>query len=196
MKALIIATAALLVSAPAMAQHHGHRHGGDRQDHQMGMMAEHCKAMMGGMPPAMVLQHGEQLGLTSDQVQRIEAIQARMGAGHMQAVMAAHREAAEILEADRPDFRAYEAKLRDAAGHMVQAHVDMARATVETRNVLTAEQRAQLERMDHRAMMGEMMRHGRRGEGHEGHGAMMGMMGCPMMQGMGSQDHDEHDHNH
>jgi Spy/CpxP family protein refolding chaperone len=194
MKVLIIAMAASMVSAPAMAQQHGHHHGGERQGHGMGMMAEHCKEMMGGLPPAMVLQHREQLGLTPDQVRRIEAIQARTGGGHMQAVMAAHREAAEILQADRPDFSAYEAKLREATGHMVQAHVEMARATVETRTILTAEQRARLERMDHRGMMGGMMGHGRHGEGHEGHGAMMGMMGCPMMHGMGAehQDHGAH----
>lgn len=177
MKVLAMATAMLLVSVPLVAQQHGHEGHGDQQRHGMGMMGEHCMKMMGGPPPAMLLQHQEELGLSADQVRRIEQIQTEAaGASHMGAVMAAHREAAELLHADRPDFAAYEAKLRAAADHMIQAHTQMARAAVQARDVLTPEQRESVASLA-RGSKG----HGHGGVDGEGHAGMMGMMACPMM---------------
>jgi Spy/CpxP family protein refolding chaperone len=193
MKVLAIATAALLVSVPLVAQQHGHQGHGDQQRHGMGMMGEHCMKMMGGPPPAMLLQHQEELGLSADQVRRIEQIQTEAdGASHMGAVMAAHREAAELLHADRPDFAAYEAKLRAAADHMIQAHTQMARTAVQAREVLTPEQRESVANLAHGSMG-----HGHGGMGGEGHSGMMGMMACPMM-GMTSGAEEAHGghHNH
>jgi Spy/CpxP family protein refolding chaperone len=198
MKALLIATAALLVSMPALAQQHNHP--GHHQGHEqrMGMMAEHCP-MKGGAQPAMILLHADHLGLSQDQVRRIEAIRDRTdGAAHMQGAMATQRQAAELLQAEQPDLAAFEARLRQAADHMVQAHTTMARAAVDARAILTPEQRASLAGMAHGAMGHGDMGHGA-GHGHgamgEGHAGMM--MGCPMMGGQQTRNDrgaGQHDH--
>jgi Spy/CpxP family protein refolding chaperone len=195
---LAIATAAVLMAMPLAAQQHGHDRHGDQPRPHMGMMGEHCMKMMGGPPPAMLLHHQEELGLSADQIRRIERLQTEThGGAHMGAAMAAHREAAELLQADRPDFAAYEAKLREAAGHMIQAHTQMARATVEARGILTPEQREQVAGMAHGAAMHGQGHGAMGGEGHSGMMGMMGMMQCPMM-GMApgaEQGHQGH-HNH
>lgn len=192
-KSLLIVTTALLVSTPAMAQQQGHP--GQHEGHPQGMamMAGHCP-MMGGAAPMMLLHHADALDLSADQVERIETIRERTdGAAHMQGAMAAHRQAAELMAGDQPDLARFEAKLQEAADHMVQAHTAMARASVEARTVLTPEQRDRLKDMDHaamgqrgamgqEAMRGEGMGHG--GQGHAGMAGMAGMMDCPMMRGM------------
>lgn len=194
MKAFLIATTALLVSMPAVAQQHDHaaQHEGHAQP--MGMMAEQCP-MMGGASPAMILGHGDELDLSPDQVRQLEALRERSdGAAHMRGAMASHGQAAELLRADRPDLAAYEARLREAADHMVQAQTSMARTAVEARAILTPEQRAVLADMSQGAMQhGAMGNHGAMGhgaghgpgamagEGHAGHAGMM--MHCPMMMG-------------
>jgi Spy/CpxP family protein refolding chaperone len=193
MKAFAMMTAMFLVSMPLTAQQHGHDGHGDQPRHEMGMVGEHCMRMMGGPPPAMLLRHQEDLGLSADQVRRIERLQAEAGgAEHMGAVMAAHREAAELLHADRPDFAGYEARLREAADHMIQAHTQMARAAVQARGVLTPEQRKRFAHLAH----GSMGR-GHGGMGGEAHSAMMGMMACPMM-GLATDAEEAHGghHNH
>jgi Spy/CpxP family protein refolding chaperone len=194
-KILAMATAALLVSVPLAAQQHDHQRHGDQPRHEMGMMGEHCMKMMGGPPPAMLLHHQEELDLSADQIRRIERLQAEAdGAAYMGAVMAAHREAAELLQADQPDLAAYEAKLREGAEHMIRAHTQMARTVVEARGILTPEQ--------HQKVAG--LAHGAAGHGHghgamggEGHQGMMGMMPCPMM-GMAPRAEQGHQrqHNH
>jgi Spy/CpxP family protein refolding chaperone len=198
MKALLIATAALLVSMPALAQQHNHPGQHEGHEQRMGMMAEHCP-MMGVAQPAMILRHVDDLGLSQDQVRRIEAIRDRAdGAAHMQGAMATHRQAAELLRADQPDLAAYEARLRQAADHMVQAHTSMARTAVDARAILTPEQRASLAGMAHGTMGHGAMGHGA-GHGHgamgEGHAGMT--MGCPMMGGQQSPSDGgagHHDH--
>lgn len=118
----------------------------------MGMMAT------GGPGPAALLRIGDALELTDRQRSRLQQIQDETSAnmrGHMQAAMAAHREAAEALGPKSPDFDAYESALREAADHMVVAHTLMAKAAFEAREVLTPEQREQLQRSMH--MMGRMM---------------------------------------
>jgi Spy/CpxP family protein refolding chaperone len=178
-KVFVIATAALLVSMPAAAQQHG-QHGQHRQHEGQGQhmaMMEHCMGMMGG--PGMILHHADELGLTADQVSRLEAIRDEAHAGeHMHHGMQAHRQAAELLAADQPDIAAYEALLTQAAGHMVRAHTRMAEAVVEARAVLTAEQRARLAQKDHSAM-GHHQGHGGAEAGeHGGKQGPHGMMGC------------------
>jgi Spy/CpxP family protein refolding chaperone len=195
MKVLAMATAALLASMPLTAQQHDHQRHSTQPQHQMGMAGAHCMKMMGGAPPAMLLQHRDELGLTSDQVQRLEALlRDARGAGHMSGAMAAHRQAAELLQSERPDLAAYEAKLREASEHMVQAHTSMARTVVQARAVLTPEQREQAAALDHGAMAHGQGHGMMRGEGHMG---MMGMMSCPMMgatHGAGEEHSGHHNH--
>lgn len=124
----------------------------------MGMMAT------GGPAPQMILRMEDALGLTGEQVSRLEEIRDEFSGTrqeHMSAAMSAHQEARRALEGDSPDFGAYGEALYEAADRMVEAHVSMARAAHETRQVLTEEQRNQL---------------------GEGMGMMQGMMGGGMMQ--------------
>ena len=121
----------------------------------MGMMAT------GGPGPAMILRMGDTLELTPQQRTRLEAIQSEYSDSvqpGMAAMMETHRTASAALQGDSPDFGAYEEALQEGAGRMVQAHVAMARAAAEARNVLTQEQREGLE--DSMQMMRGMMGQG------------------------------------
>lgn len=195
----IIVVGALLASAPVAAQQHGDHGAHQAEAGEHGAM-HHCSAMMGGPHPQMLLHHGEALELTSAQVSQLEALRdeaKETAMPHMRPAMEAHREAAELLQADSPDFQAYEAKLREAADHMVRAHAGMARVGVQARQVLTEEQHAELEKLGSADGMTRGGQHGMEmGEG--GHGAMGGgmagmMMGCPMME-MGKQSEGGHNH--
>lgn len=111
--------------------------------------------MPGGPGPAMLLRMREPLGLAEEQVRQLEQIQeSRSGAmqERMRATMEAHREALALL----PDVEGYERALQTAADAMVDAHVEMIRAASEAGDVLTSEQRAELERLQHtmQQMMG------------------------------------------
>ena len=198
-KLSIFAVAALLGSAPVAAQEGHGQHAMPMQGQGMQGM-QHCMAMMGGPPPQMLLRHREALGLSADQVGRLETLQARAretAMPHMQPAMQTHMAAAELLKGDSPDFQGYEAGLREATDHMVRAHVAMARVAVEARGVLTPEQRGRLDELGRGMMGGD--EHGMMdgGQGRMAHGAMgdmaMGsMMGCMMMgmeAGQGGHDH-------
>lgn len=130
----------------------------------MGMMGQQM-AMMGAPGPGMLLRMRDALELTDDQVSRLEALQEEVSTArqqHMQPAMTAHRSAMEALQGEPADLQAYEESLREAAQHMVQAHVEMARFGTEAHGVLTPEQRQQLQ---------------------EGMRMMRGMMDGPMMRG-------------
>jgi Spy/CpxP family protein refolding chaperone len=170
---IVIAAAALLGAAPLAGQQEQHG------QQQAGMMQQ-CM-MMTGASPAVLLQQRESLGLNAAQVARLEALNTRTSESvmpHMQPAMQAHTAAAEILRADAPDFAAYEARLREAADHMVRTHVEMARVAVEARQVLTPEQRTRLDTMREGMMQGMHQRMMQGGQG----GMMQGMqMGGGMM---------------
>lgn len=147
-------------------QMHGqHEMAGHAAGMQMGQGAGHCMAMMAGIGQAMMaFHHTEELDLTADQAQEMESLMTRAHEAahpHMQMAMEAGAKAGELLDAERPDFAAYEDRLGEAAAHMVQAHTALARATVEARGLLTAEQRTRLSEMDHEMSgMACMMNHG------------------------------------
>ena len=143
-------------------------------------MMENCP-MMGAMRegPQAVLGQREELGLTPTQVQRLEELQKRAeqaGEPMMERLRAARQEIRRVTEGERLD----EAAARAAFDRMGDLHTDMVigmlRTRDEVRQLLTPEQRDQLQAMG-RGMMemgGEMnmMR------------MMMEMMrNCPMMQG-------------
>lgn len=187
---------AALATAPAVAQEHGHMQHGEDMPAMQGM--EHCTAMMGGPAPAMILHHSEELDLSADQVSRLEALRDRARTTahpHMTQAMQAHAAAAGHLEGDQPDFDAYEAALREAADHMVQSHTAMARAAVETRQVLTADQQARFSQVSH-SMGGGMAggEHGAMMGEHEGMGMMMHCMMMGGMGGMGTEDAGHSNH--
>lgn len=154
-RAMMMLLAAAMLSAPAYAQEHEH---GQRQPAQPGGMME----MMPG--PALILRLREPLGLTSAQVERIEAIRDRAQREHqphMQAAMQAMREADALLETSAPDLARFEARLKDCANHHVQAHLAMTRALLEAREVLTPEQRSNFQFGI--KLMQQMMRDGMKG---------------------------------
>jgi Spy/CpxP family protein refolding chaperone len=133
--------AGALMAAPTDAQHPQRR--GQAAD--SGMMAAGMHMMMAG--PEMVLHLREPLELSPAQVQRIEAIRdsvQREHRPHAHAAMRAMGEAGAMLEASNPDLSRYEARLREAADHYVQAHAAMARGWLRAREVLTPEQRSNL----------------------------------------------------
>lgn len=179
----VAATLSLLLVgvAPVHAQQE-HPHAAQRRP-AMGMMGmQHCMAIMGGtaMAPMLLLDMQDSLELTDTQVQRLEALRdrARMEAmPHMHQAMMAQRAAAETLDADDPDLDAYEARLREAMNHMVLAHTAMARIGLESRRVLTPEQRTAAAALARR--MHDGMAHGAAAGG--------GMMPCMMM---GAHGHD------
>jgi len=108
----------------------------------MGMMAT------GGPGPAMILRMGGALNLTDEQRSQLEAIQTEYSDAIeplMAGAMEAHQNAAAALEGDSPDIEAYGRALREGADLMVEAHVAMARAAAEARDVLTEEQREGLQ---------------------------------------------------
>jgi uncharacterized membrane protein len=130
----------------------------DMMGQGMGMMAT------GGPAPAMILRMGDALSLTEQQRTRLQAIQTEYSNAVqplMAAVMQAHQNAAMALEGDSPDLAAYERALREGTGPMVEAHVAMARAAAEARDVLTEAQREQLQ--GGMQMMQGMMGPGQRG---------------------------------
>lgn len=158
----IWAAAALLATSPLAAQQQQHQAQAMPGTASGGM--EHCQGMVAGPQPSDVLGHREHLALTATQVARLEELAAQGAAAvpHMQSAMQAHGELAKILDSDRPDLAAYEARLRAAAEQMVQGHLAQARLAVRTRTVLSARQRQQLASMT---------------------GAATAAMPCPMMGG-------------
>lgn len=152
MMSMITMTVAL-AAAPAMAQE---AHPDGRADMMQVMHGQ--GGMMGrDAGPGMILKLKESLELTDDQVKRLMTIQKEAQAGmqqHMMAGMKAMQAADKLLDVASPDFAAYEVAMRGAANHMVLAHTGMARADVEARQVLTADQRNHLTLA--RKMMKEM----------------------------------------
>ena len=106
-------------------------------------------AMEGGMKhpvtPTMLIHHAQDLALTPDQVTKVTALVTASTAdcqNHLKAAMDAHQSAFELLGApsSSPDLAAYEAKLREATTHVLQAHIGVVKAGQEARALLTAEQ--------------------------------------------------------
>lgn len=144
-------------------------------DGMMGMMSMKDCPMMGAMThgPEAALRHRTELGLSADQVQRLEELQKNAPAdgammGRMQETHAKMNAATEGATFD-------EAAARAAFEEMNRMHTQMGIAMLRTRHavrqILTAEQQEKLSELGRGGMMGGM------------HG-MMGMMkDCPMMQG-------------
>jgi DNA anti-recombination protein RmuC len=156
--ALTVAAAAF-AAAPAVAQQgHGHGHGqaqghAERQSH-------HCMMHNGAQ---MLLEHHRQdLGLSADQVSRLEAISAEMKAFHDQ-----HRGHAQMQNAS--------AEQRQAMHQQMTAQMRQHHERVLA--VLTAEQRSRIEAMmqQHHAEKGAEghARHGQGQHGEGGHGERM-----------------------
>lgn len=193
MKTLAALATAALLAVPLAQQDTG------TPGHMAVESGQHCPAMTGGSSAAMILKQKDALDLTEDQVRQLQELDHESAGPHMSAAMAAWQGANDLLDADQPDLKAYEARLREAADHMVNNHTAMAAASVAAREILTAEQLQILADLPtHGHAMG-MMDGGMMGDGMMGAGTMHGEgagsgTGCPMMggtsgpAGMGSMD--------
>lgn len=126
--------AAFLAAAPARAQHN---HGGGNAQPQGG--ARQMSMDLHHAGPHAPLEHREHIGLTADQVQRLEAVEATLAAAHKENCMAMHAHGASD-----------EARHQAAHTAMRAAYMNAIR---ETQMVLTSEQRGQVAAMaaQHRA---------------------------------------------
>jgi Spy/CpxP family protein refolding chaperone len=188
---LLVALALVSVAATtAAAQDHPHGHGMHQHMHGHPMMM----AMMDG--PHLALREREQLGLSADQVRRLEAVQEGLREAHhapMERMREIHQELSAAMNEELDEARA-----RAALQRMAEVHTEMGlamlRARQETRVILTSEQRERLAELGHEHM--EHMRHMmERGEGMPP--GMMGpgmMMECPLMQHGGERERHRHDH--
>lgn len=157
-----------------------------------GSMMQGGMGMMAALPgPGMLLRVKSTLGLTDDQVEKLEAMQAEAHENMRQEYEAAEEartHAHQIMMGDAPDLDAFQAALTEASQHEVQAMVAMARMHNEAVALLNADQKATLDTLVQ--AMGEMMHEGM-GEGmmHEDmddmpmHGG--GMQGGGMHGGAG-----------
>ena len=143
--------AAAFAAAPAVAQQgHGHGHG---QGHAEGQ-AHRC--MMHNGAQMLLEHHRQELGLSADQVTRLEAIAAEMKAHHDQ-----HRAHGQMQDASAEQRRAMHQQMM---AQMRQYHE-------RVHAVLTAEQRSRIEAMmqQHHAGKGHGEGHAQHGQGgHEG----------------------------
>jgi hypothetical protein len=154
--------ALLICAAPLAAQ--GHEHPAQPKDsvapaarpdmmqHMMDMM----RGGMGGAMPDMAEAMGLELplrlrtslGLSADQVQRLEelALRARAArADRIRQAEAAEHAADDAMHAAAPDLTVYEGHLRAAAAHRVEARLATARAALEARAILSPAQRERLQ---------------------------------------------------
>lgn len=148
-----------------------------------GMMGEkgmHRPRMMSmmiagpGPAPRMLLHMKDALQLSDDQVSRLEEIRTNIQEErktHTEAARAARKAAHEAMTGEgSPDVDTHEEHLREAADHHVQAHMAMVRAHQQARDVLTEDQRSNVEFFGQMmGMMGRMMDRGGHGMEMQGH---------------------------
>lgn len=159
MKLGMAVLAAVLVAAPAQAQ--SHQHGGQTDTtaaaghecpmHEGGSMG-HASDPAHRYMPKMIIQHGDMLKLTADQIAKLESIQS----SHMKdceqskaAMKAADEAAAKLLEDASPDLAQYEARLRESSEHKLKCRLGMVVAGQTAKALLTAEQLSHLAHMNH-----------------------------------------------
>ena len=97
--------------------------------------------------PCLPLQMRRSLGLSADQIGRLEEIQRRASEQQeerLRGATEADQAATMLLHGAAPDLAAYEARLREAAGQRVEARLARARALLKAHAVLTAVQRERL----------------------------------------------------
>lgn len=121
---------------------HGNTAGSDKP---AATAMEHQGGMEHPVTPTMLLHHAKDLELTQDQVAKVTQLATASQAAcetHLKAATEAHHAAAALLgdAATNPDVAQYEARLREAITHVLQAHVGVVKAGVEAKAVLTPAQ--------------------------------------------------------
>ncbi len=128
----------------------------------MGMMGQAMGMMgQGGPSAAMILGQKEALGLSGEQVGRLEGVERELGEAreaHRAQMGPLHEQLMEAQQAEAPDLERIEGVLERLAEAHVQGHLQMLRRGQQAMDVLTPEQRANV-RYGMR-LMGEAMRPG------------------------------------
>lgn len=132
-------------------------------------------------PPlaGMLLMHRDDLSLTADQVQRLQAIQAdalKADIRRRADVQIAMVDLMQLMQQPTPDRGKIDNAIRDVGRQVSDLAIAQSHAFLDARNVLTPEQRQKLESMHARMMRGM----GGMGGPMGGMGPMMGGMGGPM----------------
>lgn len=199
----VLVAASLALPAAIAAQQGMPRQGRDTTGmmgmgrHSAMMGAPQQGRMMGAMGmmsagPMMILQQKEGLGLTHDQVEKLEALQERVAerrAAHTAAMRALHERLGELAAEPDTNLDAYETTLRALADERVAWHMAMARSGQEARDALTAEQRDDLRvgmrfvrGAMSRMMQGRTMMGGQMGGMGPGMPSMRSGMACPALE--------------
>ncbi len=151
---LFLVTAAFL-TVPAVLSAQEREHGEDaRKQEASSMQCPHKGHMMEmmsqmemgavGQGPARLLAQKEALGLSDEQIERIEAIREQLAETHksqMSEMRPIHQELMDAQQADDPDAGRIESLLAQMAQGHVQHHMEMFRLDGEALDVLTPQQR-------------------------------------------------------
>lgn len=114
---------------------------------EQGMMADQGMMAVMSPQPAMLLHQREALGLTDDQVERLEEMGEEASASaesHMAEMERLNGEIRATLAAEAPDLGRLETLLEDRAETQVEMQLERARRSQEARSLLTEQQRSNL----------------------------------------------------
>lgn len=147
----LAAAALLLAGATAAAAQDRPPAAGPMHGPAAGPMMHACPMMdMMEHGPRAALERREQLGLSAEQAQRLEALHQRVHEAHMRAMpqmQAVHAELSALAEAERFDEAAARAAIQRGTQLHAEMMLAMLRAQHEARAVLTPEQRERLQQL-------------------------------------------------
>ncbi|HET7909268.1 MAG TPA: hypothetical protein VFL19_01055 [Nitrospira sp.] len=175
--ALVLAGALTLAmgAAPVSANEPGYGHGGGKDGYGgggHGMMGKHGMGMMHSSAGHLIrhlLKHEKEIGLTSDQVTKLKAIQLDLDKTRIKAeadIQVAERELKALTDDEKSDLKAIEGKLRQSEDMQVALRMTSIKTRRDVLALLTPEQRAK-EKAEHEKMMQKHT------EGGKGHGSSM-----------------------
>lgn len=183
----IAAVAAIALLTPASLAAQNHQMGqmgmaqGEMTMHSTDMPMMHASAMTPA--PRMLLAQREPLGLSDQQVDRLEQLQDRLESAvtkHREAMGPLHEQLAGMQGAEKLDVGRYEKLLRQASDRRIALQVERARIGQEALQVLSEQQRSNVR---YGMRMQRMMEPGYGMPSGQGMTGMMGGMGNGAMGG-------------
>lgn len=152
-------TLALLVGlSPAWADpEKGYGHGGGKEGYGHGMMGMGMGMMHSSTGHLIrhLLKHEKDIGLTSDQVAKLKEMQLNLDKTRIKAeadIQIAERELKALIDEEKSDLGAIEAKLKQSEGLQVGLRLAAIKARRDVLGLLTPEQRSK-EKAEHEKMM-------------------------------------------
>lgn len=147
----------------------GHGYGGGMGGHGMGMMHSSTGHLIRHL-----LKHEKDIGLTEEQVTKLKAMQLDLDKLRIKSeadIQVAERELKALVEDEKSDLGAIEAKLKQSEDSQVALRLASIKTRREVLALLTPEQRGK-EKAEHEKMMQEHRAKGREhGDPHKGGGA-------------------------